>query len=147
MNNTKGIRLTLWNSAVEVLPSLKMTDTTAKRDKFTLFPRLQSEIRLMIWEEMWPEPRIIEVGYAKEDEAYESNNAAIEDGSPAPSDEGPVSENEMPVINEDAAPNVHHLPPWDDLAADNFPEVYLKLRPTCTLSKWLETLCQPRFGE
>lgn len=43
-----------------------MTAPVATLDSFPLFSRLPPEIRIKIWEDTWPEPRVIELAYAEE---------------------------------------------------------------------------------
>lgn len=42
-----------------------LADRVMKLDTFLSFPRLPPEIRLMVWEEIWPEARVMEALYTE----------------------------------------------------------------------------------
>jgi hypothetical protein len=60
----------------KTLNNLGLAGQVALLDNFAQFCSLPSEIRLMIWEETWPEARVIEAAYAEAPGPDESNTEA-----------------------------------------------------------------------
>lgn len=70
--------LIAWNSPTTAPSSLLLKNFAHANgfDAFPQFPRLPAEIRLKIWEDAWPEPRVVEVTHGKGPGASILNDAA-----------------------------------------------------------------------